>query len=121
MARGDEAMEPLPNDRKGVRTRIEFEVLYSAARREGSGTLKDLSPTGALVEDASFQPDVGEPVRAHLFPYADTRPVALIGEVTRHTKRGFAIVFADVPAEARELIADAQALVTVPPDAPETS
>lgn len=79
------------DQRKGIRQRIEFEVIYNAGREEGIGLLADISTSGALIEETTLQPKLGSEVRLHLILYGDEGPVRMRGVVSRHTATGFAI------------------------------
>jgi hypothetical protein len=89
-----------------------FECLCSGFKRKGSGVLTDISHSGAMVEDASFVP-----VRGELIGLSIDLPVTgaclMIGWVTRHTPKGFAIEFDESSPEAKRLATDIAAIVPV--------
>ncbi len=109
-------MSESPNRRAAERIRTEFETLYSSKRREGSGVLSDLSLLGAMLEEATLLPNVGEQVRLHLFPGGGVAPLMVFGGVVRLTESGFAVQFKE-PAEAiRHLLEDAAGVPNLPED-----
>ena len=83
-------------------------IAYSSERIEGSGTLVDISLSGARLEDTEVQPKIGSAVRADVYAYASANdPVRLVGEVVRHTPRGFALQFTSVDEAVRRLVFEA--------------
>jgi hypothetical protein len=104
---------PKRNERRDSdRVFANFECLCSGFKRKGRGLLVEISDFGALVEEASFVP-----VRGELIELAIETPVAksglLIGWVTRHTDRGFAIEFDESSPETKRLVKDIGAIVPV--------
>ena len=95
-------------DGRLLRVRTDFEAVYSSERIEGSGTLVDISLSGARLEDTEVQPKIGSAVRADAYAYASANdPVRLVGEVVRHTPRGFALQFTSVDEAVRRLVFEA--------------
>ncbi len=95
-------------DGRLLRVRTDFEAVYSSERTEGSGTLVDISLSGARLEDTEVQPKIGSAVRADVYAYASANdPVRLVGEVVRHTPRGFALQFTSVAEAVRRLVFEA--------------
>ena len=104
---------PKRNERRDSdRVVANFECLCLGVKRKGSGLLVDISDFGALVEEASFVP-----VRGELIELAIEIPVAesglLIGWVTRHTDKGFAIEFDESSPQTKRLVKDIGAIVPV--------
>lgn len=95
------------------RVRTRFESLLSAGRQEGAGVLADISYHGALIEDATFQPEIGKELRIYVF-VQPVSPFELRGTVVRHTETGFAIHYAADGEDLRRLVDDAAAIVNVP-------
>jgi hypothetical protein len=90
----------------------QFESLYSAGRAEGTGTLADISYSGAMIEGASMKPEIGKPLRVYIF-VQPVAPFELVGTVVRHTEDGFAIEYPDASDEIRRFVDDASAIVKV--------
>lgn len=98
--------------RKTPRYKAHFDALYSSGTREGAGVLAEISYASARLEDTSIRPDLGSRVRLYIF----VRPVApfeLVGEVVRHSDRGFAITIEPPSLEVRQLVDDVAAIVQV--------
>ncbi len=100
------------NRRRGGRVPTQFESLYSAGRSEGTGTLADISYSGALIEGASMKPEIGKDLRIYVF-VQPVAPFELVGTVVRHTEAGFAIEYPAVSDEVRRFVDDAAAIVNV--------
>ncbi len=104
---------PKRNERRGSdRVIANFECLCSGFREKGSGLLVNISDTGALLEEASFVP-----IRGELIGLAIEIPVAesglLIGWVSRHTDKGFAIEFDESSPQTKRLAREIGAIVPV--------
>ena len=95
------------------RVQTRFESLYSSGRSEGTGTLADISHSGALLVGASSKPEIGKALRIYVF-VQPVSPFELIGTVVRHTEDGFAIEYPTLTDEVRRLVDDAAAVVNVP-------
>jgi hypothetical protein len=99
--------------RKDIRFGTRFDALFSSGPAEGAGVLADLSYSGARIEEASLQPDLGTSVRLYIF-VQPVAPFELIGSVMRHTESGFVIVYEVFDPEVRRLVDDVSAMVTPP-------
>lgn len=100
------------NRRSEGRVRTRFESLYSAGRNEGTGMLADVSYSGAHLEGASLQPEIGKQLRIYVF-IQPVSPFELVGTVVRHTDAGFAIEFSHLSEEVRRFVDDVAAIVNV--------
>ena len=97
--------------RRDHRIKARFELLYGADRREGAGSLSDISYSGALVEATNFQPEIGTQVRLYVF-VQPISPIELLGTVVRLTEDGgFAIEYEKPDDEICRLVDDAAAMV----------
>ena len=67
-------------------------ALHSSGRDEGDGFLTNISNAGALVEEVTSQPSIGNRVRL-LVRLPDQAEFELVGRVVRHTENGFGIEF----------------------------
>jgi len=99
--------------RKDPRFRTRFDALISTGPAEGAGLLVDLSYSGAHIENASVQPEVGTVVRLYVF-VQPVAPFEVQGRVTRKTDSGFAVVYALDDPDMRRLVDDVSAIVTAP-------
>jgi hypothetical protein len=105
-------MENEGNRRRDGRVQTRFESLYSAGRSEGTGTLADISYSGAMIVGASTKPDIGKPLRVYVF-VQPVAPFELVGTVVRHTEEGFAIEYPTLSEDTRRFVDDAAAIVCV--------
>ena len=101
------------NRRRDGRVQTRFESLYAAGRSEGTGTLADISYSGAMIENASSMPAIGKPLRVYIF-VQPVAPFELVGTVVRHTEGGFAIEYPPLSEDGRRFVDDAAAIVCVP-------
>ena len=101
------------NRRTDGRVQTRFESLYSAGRTEGTGMLSDISYSGALLETATEQPEIGKPLRIYVF-IQPVSPFELVGTVVRHTDNGFAIEFSQLSDELKRFVDDVGAIVNIP-------
>jgi len=106
-------MEPSPGKRRDSRVRTRFETNYSFGREDGSGTLANISYSGALLTETSHQPRVGSQVRVWVFLDEHSHFV-IVGQVVRHVEGGFAIEYADLNPELSRLVDVAAAMVGSP-------
>jgi hypothetical protein len=103
-------MDHTMDGRRALRIQTRFEALYSAGREEGSGTMVNVSYSGALIEDVSLSPKLHGAVRLHVF-LDPAPPEEILAEVVRVTAGGFAVIFKNTDARFRSLVNDAAALV----------
>lgn len=102
----------MPEDKRhGARISTRFETLYCSERQEGAGVLRDISESGARLGESEIQPRIGAQVRLHVLLPDHEAPFELVGEVVRHTERGFAIAYRKPSPEACERIAKAARLL----------
>ena len=104
---------PAADRRRSGRIQTRFELLYSAGRNEGTGTLADISYSGAMIEGATLKPELGKHLRLYVF-VQPVAPFEVVGTVVRHTENGFAISYPTLSEEVRRLVDDAAAIVSVP-------
>jgi len=103
--------------RRGYRISIRLEVNGSCGRFEVSGVLSNISYSGALIEEASMQPEIG--ASAILYVYLEppdsfraASPFRLTGRVVRNSPTGFAVEFTDrFDPDVRRLVDDAAAIL----------
>ena len=113
-------MAETTNKRPDNRIPIRLAVVYSFGRIEGDGVLADISYSGALIEDANMEPEIGAPVVLYVYlkppsAFEAATPFELVGHVTRHSSTGFAIEYKDdLDPDVRQMVDDAAALVTAP-------
>ena len=98
------------NQRKHPRFKARFDALCSSGREEGAGVLVDLSYSGAQLDEASIQPEIGTQVRLYVF-VQPVSPFELVGQVVRQSADGFAIEYTVDSPEVRGLVDDVAAIV----------
>ncbi len=89
--------------RHSCRIKTRFLELHSSGRDEGDGFIIDISDSGALVEEATSQPSIGNRVRL-LVRLPNQAKVELVGQVVRHTESGFGVEFEKYYPVLRHLI-----------------
>lgn len=99
--------------RRSPRFRTQFDALISSGRKEGAGTLAEISYSGARVEGASMQPSIGARITLYIF-VLPVSPFELTGQVARYTETGFAVAYDLFDPEIRRLVDDVAALVHAP-------
>ena len=91
------------DQRQARRIKTWFEALHSSGRNEGDGFIIDLSDSGALVEEVTFQPSIRSRVRL-LVRLPDRTELELVGQVVRCTESGFGVEFEKHYPILRQLI-----------------
>jgi len=99
--------------RNHPRFRSRFDVLCSTGEREGSGTLVNISRSGARLDEATHVPELGTKVRLYVF-IQPVCPFELSGEVVRCEASSFAIRYSNLDPEIGRLVDDVAALVLGP-------
>ena len=105
--------------RRGDRIFIRLEAFYSFGRMEDEGMLADISYSGALIEGAAMQPEIGTNITIYVYleppsAFKAVTPFKLAGHVVRHGPTGFAIEFEDnLDPDVRRMVDDAAAIVAV--------
>ncbi len=69
-----------------------------------TGRIENISKSGALVDDQSYEVPVGSRVRLSFSLYPDSRPLQLSAEVVRIATSGFAVRFTNVDPRNRKLL-----------------
>ncbi len=113
-------MTETTNRRPDKRILIRLEAFYSARRDEAVGMVANISYSGALIEDATVQPEIGTFVVLYVdleppSTFEAATPFELTGHVVRHSSAGFAIEYKDnLDRDVRRMVDDAAAIVAVP-------
>ena len=96
----------MPSD-KPVAARYELSgpVEFRCHDQIGTGTVWNVSASGALVERASVVVESGTPLRMRLSYSPGSFEIELSSEVVRTTPTGFAVRFTDLDASSRRLLA----------------
>ena len=79
--------------RYGRRIEARFEVVWATDSLNGEGVLRNLSRSGAWIDEVSVPPSVGARIRAAMLDVKEEErePVFLEGAVLRRTSAGFAV------------------------------
>ena len=88
-----------------VRIETRFEVVWSAGRLEGVGVLRNLSRSGAWIDEVSVQPPMYARIRIVILE--DPRdPLVVEGVVVRRTTSGFSVGIYPASSDAVRLLLD---------------
>ncbi|MEE9280272.1 MAG: PilZ domain-containing protein [Myxococcota bacterium] len=92
-------------DEQAKRYDLSGPVEYRGDAVLGTGTIWNVSASGALVERASTIVETGTPLRIRVSYYPGSFEIELPSEVVRTTSTGFAIRFTDLDESSRRLLA----------------
>jgi hypothetical protein len=88
------------------RFEVELWVRWQLGTYSGTAVVRDMSASGARVEEVGFGPQRGDVVVLTLRFYESALPVRIEGTVMRHTEAGgFAVQFHPLPPRVRAQIA----------------
>ncbi len=90
--------------RSEPRYRDRYKVVFRTDEEQGSGTLRDISMSGARVEEASMQLKPATRVRLEFAPRADCLPVEVTAHVVRECGSGFAVEFSAIDPRMKRLL-----------------
>ena len=79
-------------------------MVFRTDDEQGSGTLRDISMSGARVDEASMQPKPGVRVRLEFAPRPDCLPVEVLAHVVRECGSGFAVEFSALDPRMKRLL-----------------
>ncbi len=69
-----------------------------------TGKIQNISKSGALLDDQSYEVPVGSRVRLSFSLYSNSRPLRFSAEVVRIATSGFAVRFTDMDPRNRKLL-----------------
>ncbi len=88
-----------------VRIETRFEAVWAAGSLYGVGVLRNLSGSGAWIDEVSAQPPMGARIRI-VIPEEERDPLVVEGEVVRRTTLGFSVGIQPANSDAvRRLLA----------------
>jgi hypothetical protein len=93
------------NKRAKVRVDMRVPVEFSGRRVRGRGFIRNISESGALVEDAEPLVVAGGRIRLRFAFFAESVPVEIPATVVRETSSGFAVQFAGLDLRMRNVLA----------------
>lgn len=91
--------------RKKPRINVKFRTQFEGRRTAGTGTVKNISESGALIEDAKPLLVSGGRIRLKFSFFEGSLPIELGAVVVRATDAGFAVKFSGMDARLRSLLA----------------
>jgi hypothetical protein len=102
--KGEESPEE-PRRRAKERVAMPVPVEFRGRRTRGRGVIRNISESGALVEEADPLVVSGGRIRLRFAFFEDSLPVELPATVVRETPSGFAVQFAGLDARLRSVLA----------------
>ncbi len=98
-----DAIEDLPQQR-AFRFERSIRVRYRTTEVSGSGLLRDISSTGALLENVAPPLSLGMELELEMSFLKDTLPVVVGADVVRLTRTGCAVHFVNMTPRMRKLL-----------------
>jgi hypothetical protein len=99
---------PKPTDddasQRSHRVTVQFTTEYTGKRVDGTGTVRNISQTGALIEPAEPPLAPGSHIRVRFSFLDSTLGVELAAEIVRKTPSGFAIRFNEMEERPRNIL-----------------
>ncbi|MFQ5513567.1 MAG: PilZ domain-containing protein [Myxococcota bacterium] len=92
------------DQRKAPRVEVHFETQYEERLLKGQGVVRNISASGALIDDADPRLPVGSEVSLSFSLQPDTLPLRIRGSVVRETERGFGVTFLAMDARTRKVL-----------------
>ena len=89
-----------------VRVETSFDCVWSGGRLCGAGILRNLSLSGAWIDEVSIQPPIGAKVWLLAVDEEQEAPLVLEGVVVRRTTLGFAVGIQPPNSDAVRLLLD---------------
>jgi len=97
------ASEPIKRAKARVEMRVPVE--FRGRRTQGRGFIRNISESGALVEDAEPLVVAGGRIRLRFAFFEDSLPVEIPASVVRETASGFGVQFSGLDARLRNVLA----------------
>ncbi len=94
----------------GIRTRaaarvdVCFEIDFSGRAVTGSGVVRNISSSGALIADADPALKMDTEVKLQFSLFEDSLPISVRGVVRRETPDGFAVQFIEMNPRTRKVL-----------------
>lgn len=92
------------SERRKPRASVRFKVEYRGPTYEGTGTVLNISKSGALIADADRLLMTGSEITLRFSFFEDSVPVEVPAEVVRETERGFGVSFTKVNPRTRSVL-----------------
>jgi hypothetical protein len=90
--------------RRAHRVTVQFTTEYTGKRVDGTGTVRNISQTGALIEPAEPPLTPGSHLRVRFSFLDSSLGVELGSEIVRKTPSGFAVRFTEMDERSRNIL-----------------
>jgi hypothetical protein len=90
--------------RANQRVRVRFPVSFTGKNTEGRAYARNISTTGALLEEAEPLLVAGGRIRLRFSLFPDSLPIEVTAEVVRETQHGFAVRFTEMDPRFRGVL-----------------
>jgi hypothetical protein len=104
-AKPEPSGEAEPSKRVKERVVMPVPVEFRGRRTRGRGVIRNISESGALIEDAEPLIVAGGRIRLRFAFFEDSLPVEIPATVVRETATGFGVQFAGLDARLRSVLA----------------
>ena len=91
-------------DRRKPRASVRFRVAYRGSSFEGTGTVLNISTSGALIEDSDRLLMTGIDITLAFSFFEDSVPIEVPAEVVRETEQGFGVQFRKLSPRTRSVL-----------------
>ena len=90
--------------RKAPRAEVCFEIDFSGRAVTGSGVVRNISSSGALIADVDPPLKMDSEVKLQFSLFEDSLPITVRGVVRRETPDGFAVQFIEMNPRTRKIL-----------------
>ncbi len=95
---------PFLPERRKARASVRFKVAYHGPSFEGTGTVLNISKTGALIEDCDRLLMTGIDIKLSFSFFEDSIPIEVPATVVRETEQGFGVQFTKLSPRTRSVL-----------------
>ncbi len=95
---------PFLPERRKPRASVRFKVDYHGPSFEGTGTVLNISKTGALIEDCDRLLMTGIEIKLSFSFFEDSVPIEVPATVVRETDEGFGVQFTKLSPRTRSVL-----------------
>jgi hypothetical protein len=90
--------------RKFPRLSVSFAIEYSGRSVRGTGTVRNISSSGALIENAEPLLLAGGEVQLSFSIFGNSLPITVPAKVVRETETGFGVEFLEMNVRSRKIL-----------------
>ena len=98
----------VPNEgiagRKTPRLDTCFDMTYKTRSKSGSGKIRDISSSGALIKQADTPLDTGSEITVEFSIFEDSIPLSIPAYIVREVPEGFAVRFREMDPRTRTVL-----------------